>query len=300
MADIMRRFLKALVQHDPSDLPLAPDVRATENEIPMEIGTIGLWTKATAVDDNYQFVFEDRTYEAAFHTLHAGFVGLVWRGKEASLCSIRLKVMAGRISEIDLIQGGKFRGSTASDPRDSCKTFRENFARKLKEPKFTRDQLIRIALLYYESIGSDHPCYVPFGEEFRRIENGTSALLNPNFHQEEWYVNDSGGLVPNFAAMSAREQHATQIWSADLVTDKRVHVVDVERGLVWVHSIYRPWYRRDSVQIEGVGILRPDPKIMHHGVATMTELIKIGDTGNLEDMESVWIIMPKGTGTIWA
>ncbi len=84
------------------------------------------------------------------------------------------------------------------------------------------------------------------------------------------------------------------------MTDKRVHLVDVERGLVWVHSIYRPWYRKDTVEIEGLGVLKPKMEIVGVGDAVMTELIKIGPTGELEDMESAWTFMPKGTGTIWA
>ncbi|KAK7894033.1 hypothetical protein LTR67_006734 [Exophiala xenobiotica] len=299
MAETMRQFLGALERRDPKRLPLAPDCRATQNELPIAIGK-GIWETATKVDD-YQLIFEDKTYEKSLDTLNVGFVGLIWRGKDVSLCSIRLKVVADQIAEIDLIQGDDyFPGSTASDPRDTCKVFRDNFAKRLPSPMFSRDRLVRIALLYYESIGSDDPCYVPFADSFKRIENGTLSIANPDFHQEEWYDHAEGKEIPNFAAMGAKEQHDCKIWSADLVTDKRVHVVDVERGLVWVHSIYRPWYRKDSVEIEGLGVLTPKKKMLGAGVATMTELIKIGPNGELEDMESAWAFMPKGTATIWA
>lgn len=81
----MEAFLKALIANDSSTLPLSKNLKATENAQPSDLKS-GLWTKATKIG-SYKFTLADPK------TGQHGFAGVIWRGENASLVSIRIKIV---------------------------------------------------------------------------------------------------------------------------------------------------------------------------------------------------------------
>src|ERR1019366_305589 len=98
---LVDQYLAAVVAHDPKRLPLAADVKYTENDQVMDVGD-GFWGTATAVG-GYKHCFSDPVTEqiGCMVTMHEGEHGLIM--------GMRLKVQLGRITEIEATyyrQGG--------------------------------------------------------------------------------------------------------------------------------------------------------------------------------------------------
>jgi len=77
-------YLEALVNNDSSTLPLSPNLKSTENAKPSDLKS-GLWLKASKIGS---YAFTVREKEAG----QEGFVGLIWRGDNASIVAIRIKI----------------------------------------------------------------------------------------------------------------------------------------------------------------------------------------------------------------
>lgn len=89
-------YLAALAAHDPSRLPLAPGVRATENGQDIGVGR-GLWATATRVPDHdYVHVVDDGGEQI-------GWIGVVDEHERPSVAFIRLAVRDGLIAEVETV-----------------------------------------------------------------------------------------------------------------------------------------------------------------------------------------------------
>src|SRR5580693_9108540 len=66
LIEFTHRYMDALVHKDVSRIPLAPDVRFTENDVQMPIGEEGIWGTISAVSPNAMTVADSRTANAAW------------------------------------------------------------------------------------------------------------------------------------------------------------------------------------------------------------------------------------------
>ena len=89
------RYLEALTTQDAARLPLAENVRFTENGQPLKVGE-GLWKAATGVG-------AFREYFADPSTGSALFIGVVDEGGTPAILAARLAVDGASISEIETI-----------------------------------------------------------------------------------------------------------------------------------------------------------------------------------------------------
>jgi hypothetical protein len=88
-------YLAALASGDPSSLPLAPDLKFTENAQPTEIGTSGFWTNAGAVKYSQSALDTELCTVAAHSVIPEGDTDLP--------VAIRIKLEDGQMSEIETI-----------------------------------------------------------------------------------------------------------------------------------------------------------------------------------------------------
>src|SRR5215471_11504680 len=93
LEDLVNQYLAAVVAHDPKRLPLSADVKYTENDQALDVGD-GFWNTATEVG-SYKHYFADPA------TSQVGFMGTMKEGRGLLLMALRLKVMLGRITEIE-------------------------------------------------------------------------------------------------------------------------------------------------------------------------------------------------------
>jgi hypothetical protein len=290
----MEAYLKALVANDSSTLPLSKNLKATENAQPSDLKS-GLWTKATKIG-SYKFTLSDPT------TGQHGFAGVIWRGENASLVSIRIKIVNGEIEESEIIVGiDRFPGEQGTDPR-TLTTWRQEMGIVIpKEKRHSREELRAIAASYYDGVTYNTPEKVPLSHKGNRVENGTQITNNPDFSLVDGFYEpwDPDDTVPNFGEWSPKEQFDRGLWSSDSVSGMRYPLIDEERGLVMAYAIYEPWTKATVTEVKGVGkIKRLGGEDRIKVSLCMMELFKIKD-GEIWDMESVWFVGPLPMSSGW-
>lgn len=90
---LVNQYLDAVVAHDPKRLPLAADVRYSENEQLMDVGD-GFWKTATARGSYNHYVADPVTGQA-------GWMGTMKEKVGTLLMALRLRVQGGRLIEIE-------------------------------------------------------------------------------------------------------------------------------------------------------------------------------------------------------
>jgi len=116
------QLLQAVVDHDPSEAPLAPDVRYTENGQALKPGD-GLWGTATAIaiegDGLAQLGPTSSAYRLYFAdpgTGQIGYIGAFNENGTPGMMTLRVKVTAGKITDIEAFvvreEGAGPRGGT--------------------------------------------------------------------------------------------------------------------------------------------------------------------------------------------
>jgi hypothetical protein len=91
-----RAYVAALEERDPGKLPLASDVRFTENNVELPVGDHGLWGTVNAV-------WDDALEVADAETGNAAWFGIVEEHGNPAYLALRLRVDEGEITEIETI-----------------------------------------------------------------------------------------------------------------------------------------------------------------------------------------------------
>jgi quinoprotein glucose dehydrogenase len=205
------KYCAALAMHDPTPLPLAPNVKFTENSTTMKLGD-GLWK--TAGPTTYRLYLLDPTSGAA------ALQSVIKENGALTSFFLRLKIVDKQIAEIETIVTRKNESNvfapeklTAPDPL---------WAQVVPPAeRATREQLIAAANAYFDAIETQSGNYkpAPFAADCNRFENGgqTTNVPGPN------------GRPP----MGCAAQFDAKIftWIPE-VNDRRFPVVDTEHGVV--------------------------------------------------------------------
>ena len=163
---IMTRYLNAMVAHDPSSLPVAPNARFTEDTVQMKLGE-GAWKTVTKLRP-YRVDFIDvQQGVAAVHTV-------MEENGTPVLFAARLKVVDRKLTEIETQivrnreEGVLFAPDNLKEP-----TAMMRYAPTAAE-RMPRAQMIEIAGRYATGlkIGSFEKSDVPFAPNAYRFENG--------------------------------------------------------------------------------------------------------------------------------
>ncbi|MEJ2110894.1 MAG: hypothetical protein P8Z37_13485 [Acidobacteriota bacterium] len=162
---MLTEYIDALVDHDPSGLPLADDVRFTEDSKALKLGE-GLWTSVTAKGEFRQDYIDAKKQVAATHAQ-------LYENETQVLLSALLYVKDRKISGIEtLVQRvtpeSRFQPTELGAP-----------IRGMNDPvpageKQSRESMIRTALTYTEGlrVGNFTDGGTPFASEAYRVENG--------------------------------------------------------------------------------------------------------------------------------
>jgi hypothetical protein len=161
------RYLDALVHKQPHRVPLAPDVRFTENGAELAIGD-GLWATADGLGEN-RLIFTDP--ESGGVMLYAGIseAGL------PSMLAARLEIENRQVTEIET----SVLRRQADDPAMmSFAVDRPIWHQAVPEnQRVSRNALIDIADSYFEGITQARGDITPFDDRCVRFENGGQMTL---------------------------------------------------------------------------------------------------------------------------
>jgi hypothetical protein len=169
------RVLYALVDHDSSKLPVAADLRITEDGVEKPLAQIGLFKTVTRLRGYRQDIIDERAQQSI-----AGV--LVEEAGAPVILVIRVKVQDEKLTELELVaarsraEGLSFTIDTYNAPSEEM-TF-------VPDPSqlATREQAIEIALHYPKGLNSTQTFAsvgTPFAAGARRVENG-AVMAGPD------------------------------------------------------------------------------------------------------------------------
>lgn len=206
------QYFAALAKNDPSGLPIAANVKFTENGQRMKLGE-GFWK--TAGEAGYRMeIYDPETGGVADETLVAE-KGVA----DPVMYLLRLKVEAGKITEVETVLARKAESGILWNP-DNMKSPPPLFTRSIRPAeRDSRLQLMASADAYWRAMETEgtpdyHPA--PFTPDTNRFENGRQT------------TNVSVQGHPHTAA----QQFDEAMFKGAHVYDRRYPVVDVEHGVV--------------------------------------------------------------------
>lgn len=165
LSGMLTQYLDAIVARDPSRLPLAENVRFTEDSKLLKLGE-GLWQATLTQGEFRQDYLDTRKQIAAMHVqLH--------EGKNQVLYSVLLHVKDRKIAGIEtLVQ--RVTPESRLQPKELGKPIRGMNDPVPANKKQSRESMIKTALTYTEGlrIGNFTDAGTPFAPEAYRVENG--------------------------------------------------------------------------------------------------------------------------------
>ncbi len=283
---VLDGYLIALVAHDPHRLVIGDHPRVTENGRPAQLGA-DEWKTVTGLG-SYQIRLVDPAAQSA------GFYGVLQEGRKKTVYFVRLKAPAGRISEIETVIARTIPPEFAKAAA-GLKTARPAWVQAVAPAdRVSRARMIAAANSYYAGIEQSRGDVVAFAPDCQRIENGVALVNNPAF--SFGLVSPSGRKLPNFAAMSCRQQFNTGLWGTDAIAGRRFPLVDEQTGVVGAFTIYRSHAKARCATVKGYGQVCPATPA--RADLDLVELFKIR-RGQIHEMESIWTVIPTGQGSGW-
>jgi hypothetical protein len=292
-------YIAALVAQDPKRLPLAPNVKYTENGQQLQLGD-GFWNSVSG----------HGTYKLDVADVEKGEVVTFSTMREAGtplIMVLRLKIQNRRISEIETLLGHSEMGAknleTLGGPRPA-------FARLTPAAdRMSRADLIRVANMYFSGMQmNDGKGTYPFADDCNRLENGTFTTNNPTGGRPSAPGNPNAPrparpdpkTATNYSSMwTCREQFESGLLHfVTRIRDRRYVAVDRERGLVVAFAFF------DHAAGRTRTFKTPDGRSVTAGPVQpwtweIAELFKV-EKGLLHEIEAVLERAPYGMGSGWS
>ena len=272
------RYMAALAAHDQRGLPLAKLTKFTENNIALEIGD-GLWGTIGAVGPT-TLKFSDPKTGAV------GWFGTVKERDVWSYYAMRMKVVAGRIAEVETLVNRKavFGVGPYGDPT------KLTFDPLYKEPvpvgqRLPRAKLVALADGYFSTLQqNDGTIRTAFDDGCLRQENGTLTAGDPDPKSGRSHL-------------KCRQQFETGTYRwDDRVRDRRYFLVDEAHGLVMASMFIDHSGKTTNYKLkDGTPALAPirAPHDSH-----VLELFKVKN-GKLIRIEAVFVSVPYRAPSPW-
>jgi hypothetical protein len=282
---LMEQYLAALVKHDPSSVPLASGVKLVENTEATPIGK-GLWETATGGPTQFKIFVADPVAG------QIGFIGVIEEQQKPTIASVRLKVVGGKITEIDHLIVHS--GDAPLNPNMS--KVRPGLLEPVKpSEQVPREQMLKIANSYYEAIIQDNGRVAPFADESQRRENGGITANDQTQTPEEAKKDD----FSTFRKMKCGEQLSTGVMS--YITDinrRRLLAVDEEMGLVFAYSIFSHNGEPKVMKITGVPGITERPNNWGPFDLPAAHIFKIKN-GMIYEIEAIGYVAKHGIKNGW-
>ena len=276
---LMNQYLDALVKHDPSAVPLDANVQMVENIVRTPIGE-GLWKTATGGPNDFKVYISDPNGG------QIAFMGVLESDGNPVLLGSRLKVVNGRITEIDHMVSPLDRGVP-----DTLITPRAGLVTKLTPAeRVPREQMIKAAMGYYEAIEFSNGTLAPFADDCQRRENGMIAVNNQTQPPAGKDIESAPGSIAVFGRMKCGEQLSTGVMGyITKMNQRRLAGVDEELGLVAIYSMMNHDGEPNPMKIVNTpGVTERDNNWGQFTVPAM-HIYKIKD-GQIHEIEAMAIV----------
>ena len=293
MEGLVDQYLAAMVRHDPSGLPLSKGVRFTENTIELKLGE-GLWIGASEVPSSFKIYAVDPA------SSQVGFYGVMKERGQPLILALRLKVINGRITEVEHVIARNIRGEAALA---NLVTARAAFGTDVPANERTsREDMINAADNYFEAIEHSDGSVAPFADDCERHENGGQTTHNAK--PVPWPVplgsKAADDAMAYLGTLSCKEQFDTHIM--DFITrlwPRRLTVVDEQRGLVFAFPMFN-----QEANAEGRIHLKNVPGLESMGLGATSSNLQAGEMfkirgGKIHEIEAMGVNLPYGQKSGW-
>jgi hypothetical protein len=273
-------YLAALVAHDPSQVPLAPNLKFVENTVPLRAGD-GFWKTATALPSTFKIYVADPVAQ------QVGFIGVMQEGDTRVELGLRLKLHKGQITEAEHLVARQLRPTSLPNlqsPRPGLLTVVPPAQRS------SREELLKIGASYYDALVNSDGHAAPFADDCLRRENGMQTTGNPP------PATPGRGTM---GAMGCAAQLDTRVMSyIKRIEPRRVEIADLETGLVFGLSQFRHPMEEKSLEIVGVpGVESVDMPFKPFDLPA-AHIFKVSG-GRIHEIEALGFTMPYNSKTGW-
>jgi len=228
------QYLDALVAHSPKMLPLARNVKFTENGQKLEPGD-GLWNSMAGKGTYRLFVDDPQTGQEAF----IGTIREEARNPGDStpaIIALRLKVVNRQIAEIESFV---VRNERAAQNLEKLGKPHPVFLETVPPAEHaSREDLIKTANMYFSGMQlNDGKGVYPFTDDCNRLENGSQTT---NLPTPAGQTRPDPATASNYSAQwGCKEQFASGLLHfVTRIRDRRFVAVDPERGLVFSFAFF--------------------------------------------------------------
>ncbi|MBN1830987.1 MAG: hypothetical protein JW896_02660 [Deltaproteobacteria bacterium] len=296
LVDLMQKYVGALANHNPNDLPFAEKVKFTENSEDgvdlLEVGK-GLWGNATGGPTEFQIYAADSEVQSA-----ACLVVMKEKDKDIML-GARIKLDNGKITEAEhLVVRGEGMSRQPFSEMPTLQKARPGFAEDIPQAEqMKREDLIRIGLSYYDALTSEDGTRAPFAKECERHENGmiTAGGTPPAPKKDS---PDSPMPMGGFGniPMDCEGQISSGVFSYITEIKPRLVVADVQKGLAVGFSMFR----HDGTKRLTADAAQETDSNTQWGQFNLAALhfFKIRN-GKLYEIEAPGAALPYGTKSSW-
>jgi hypothetical protein len=274
----INQYLDAMVARNPYGLPLAPQVKFTENEQVIPLGE-GIWGTASGLGTY-------KLYVADLQAGQVGFLGTLRENDTPVAIAIRLKIERRLIREVETIVVRDANAAKAIEAMGRPDALW--IAPVAASERRSRDEMIAIANKYSEGIEHGDGSLVPFDSDCNRIQNGIQTTNNPALK-----LNPKDDWTP--LALGCKEQLNTKFFSfVGKIDPRRFAVIDVERGIVFGLFLFHIPGTVTSVDIAGHGAIETPLPYQAPLTLDIAELYKIAN-GKIRKVEALQTNIPYHT-----
>jgi len=287
LTSLVDQYLAALVKHDPNGLPMAKDVKFTENTATLPLGD-GLWVGASEAPTTFKVYAADPTSH------QIGFYGVMKEFNKPIILALRLKVEGGKITEIEHVVVRDVREGSMKN----LVTPRTGLVETVPvAERSSRDELFRIANSYFDSIEQSNGDVAPYADDCERHENGMQTTSNKA--PQSGPLGAANSPLSKLGMLGCRDSmnthglsYITKIWP------RRIIILDEEKGLAFSFPMFVHRGNVRSIKISGVPGVDTVP--MNFGPIDLqaAEIFAIRG-GKIHEIEAMGYLLPYNAKTGW-
>jgi hypothetical protein len=284
LSGMLDGYMAALKAHDPSRLPLAPHVKFSENNAPLNLPD-GLWNTVDSIGDYRLPVIDPEDGQA-------GLMAIVNEHGDDQIFSLRLKVVDRKITEIETLvlrpKANNNFGSAAGVRRRQTM-----YDDTPPDQRLSRTQLISLGNSYFETLQQNHGVvFAPFAPTCHRIENGVATTNNPT--PPATGRPDPAGIK----TMGCEQQFKTGYFRfVTHIRDRRPLVIDRQKGLVFMAAFFD---HQGDLRLETLtNGQKVDPQFDTPWTWQIAEIFKINDN-KIDQVEAIVMNAPYGQTDLWS
>ena len=302
LVDMMKKYLAALIAHNPSAVPFDQYVKFTQNTANIPVG-YGLWETASGGPSEFQIYAADPVNQQV-----AGLFMMKENNNKNILLGVRLALKRGKIAEAEhhVVPENEIHLQNLIKPRPGLV---EDISPEERTP---REQMFDIGLAYYDALTGEDGTLAPFATECQRRENGgisvggkkeapAAPAAKRDFappgagDPEMMKLGKALSLVPD----TCEGQITAGVWAyISEIRNRRLLVIDEQKGLaVGFSNLYHD-SKLKNMKLKGVPGVESVPAFQGTFNMPAIHFFKI-KKGKIYDIEATGLVLPYGTKTGW-